>query len=305
MPDVTFGLGVVSSPVNLINSFDGFGSVPISTISPGTLVFTNGFGNLTIVVSGAGFAATPTGTVTAGTISSIEVRFGGVTQFTITGLSLAATAVQNAALQDGTGFNNAALENLFLPLGYHFFGNASDDILLATSTSTEGVLLNFTGNDFFETGGGRDNIWLGDGDDTGRGGTGNDTFEGGLGNDKLFGDSGRDVLRGQDGADSLSGGTDADRLDGGSGKDTLNGGTGNDTMVGGTAADTFVFKAGDGIDRITGFNAAQDLIDLAPATPHSFVAVGATDTLLTYGTLGDQVLLVGVDLATANTITFI
>ncbi len=305
MPDVTFGPGVDSSPVNLINAFDGFGSVPISTISPNLLVFTNGFANLTIVVNGAGFAATPTGTLTAGTISSIEVRFGAVTQFTITGLTLLATAVQTAALQDATGFNNAALEDLFLPLGFHYIGNAFDDELLATSTSTEGVLLNFTGNDLFETRGGRDNIWLGDGNDTGRGGNGNDTFEGGLGNDKLFGEAGRDVLRGQDGNDGLSGGTEADRLEGGAGKDTLNGGTGNDTMAGGSAADTFVFKAGDGIDRIIGFNAAQDVIDLAPATPHSFVAAGANDTLLTYGTLGDQVLLVGVDLATANTISFL
>jgi Ca2+-binding RTX toxin-like protein len=85
----------------------------------------------------------------------------------------------------------------------------------------------------------------------------------------------------------------------------MDGGTGIDTMTGGGAADTFVFRAGDGIDRITGFDAEVDRIDLETGAPCSFAAAGAFDTVLNYGTLGDQGLLVGVDLATADTITFI
>jgi hypothetical protein len=170
MPVVSFGLGVNSSPVNMINAFNGFGSVPLSSFSLTQLVYTNGLGTLTIVVSGSGFGLSGGGSLTAGNVSGMEVRFGAVTQFTMTGLDLLANAIQQAAVLDANGFDNAATEDLFLPLGYHHFGNLYDDVLLATSISNEGVLLDFSGNDNFETGGERDNIWLGGGDDTGRGG---------------------------------------------------------------------------------------------------------------------------------------
>ena len=49
---------------------------------------------------------------------------------------------------------------------------------------------------------------------------------------------------------------------------------------------------------------ARDRIDLAPGTSHTLAEAGS-DVLLGYGTSGDQVLLVGIDLAAAAGIVFI
>lgn len=142
--------------------------------------------------------------------------------------------------------------------------------------------------------GGNDRASLGDGDDTCygdagddrlsggggadylAGGTGGDTLSGGLGNDSLYGDggddrldggagadrlsggSGRDVLAGGADNDSLDGGSENDVLNGGSGDDFLSGGTGDDRLTGGSGRDVFYFRADDGKDVVTDFQAGVD-----------------------------------------------
>ena len=141
----------------------------------------------------------------------------------------------------------------------------------------DGGAINLTGDDLFRTNGGFvETIFPG---------SGNDSAFGGGSFDVIHRGNGRDILHGDGGDDQLIGGNHGD-------------------AVFGNGADRFVFKSGDGIDRINDFNAAQAVIDLPSGTTFSLVGAGA-DTLLDYGTVGDQVLLVGVDLATANTITFI
>ena len=148
-------------------------------------------------------------------------------------------------------------------------------------------------------------MFLGHGNDTGLGGTGNDTLDGGLGADQLFGEAGHDRLLGRDGSDLLVGGIGVDRLEGGLGKDRLNGGTGNDTMPGNAGADWFILLKGDGIDRITDFNVALDLIDLPLGLGLITVASTPLNSLVSYGALGDQVLLVGIGEAEAALLQFV
>jgi Ca2+-binding RTX toxin-like protein len=67
------------------------------------------------------------------------------------------------------------------------------------------------------------------------------------------------VLDGAGGNDVLKGGAGNDTLKGGAGNDFLAGGSGNDLLTGGTGNDTFAFDSfGEGVDRITDFNKAQD-----------------------------------------------
>ena len=81
--------------------------------------------------------------------------------------------------------------------------------------------------------------------------------------DTLWGNDGRDLIHGMVGNDTLYGGAGNDRIFGQSGDDTIIGGTGQDRMTGQFGDDTFVFNFGDGVDRITDFNArGDDTIDL-------------------------------------------
>ena len=100
-------------------------------------------------------------------------------------------------------------------------------------------------NDFISGLGGKDKIFAG---------AGNDIVLGGDGKDKLFGGSGNDML---------SGGNGKDHIFGGWGDDIIDGGAGRDKLFGGWGADTFVFAAGDGKDKIIGFEDGRDMIDLS------------------------------------------
>ncbi len=127
---------------------------------------------------------------------------------------------------------------------------------------------------------GADSLFGGPGDDDLRGGLGADVLRGGYGNDLLSGGSGRDRLFGQGGDDRLLGGNGLDRLSGQEGDDVLGGGagddelrghdgadtligaTGDDVLLGGTDADVFVFRPGDGNDRVVDFSDNEDRLDL-------------------------------------------
>lgn len=85
------------------------------------------------------------------------------------------------------------------------------------------------------------------------------TIIGGSGNDSLFGGSGKDSLNGGDGKDSLFGDKDADILQGGKGNDTLWGGAGNDSLYGGSGNDVFIYKPGEGTDKIFDYSSGDML----------------------------------------------
>lgn len=62
--------------------------------------------------------------------------------------------------------------------------------------------------------------------------------------------AGKDTLKGNKGNDKLYGQAGADKLYGGAGNDTLWGGAGNDILYGNSGKDVFVYKPGEGTDKI-------------------------------------------------------
>jgi Ca2+-binding RTX toxin-like protein len=95
---------------------------------------------------------------------------------------------------------------------------------------------------------------------------GNDILWTGIGADTLDGGEGDDALHAGAGNDSLLGGSGADRLDGGLGADRLDGGTGDDLLLGGRGGDTYLYRIGDGADRIS---------DLGPTKETDRLLLGA------------------------------
>ncbi|CAO3355181.1 beta strand repeat-containing protein [Azospirillum palustre] len=216
---------------------------------------------------------------------------------------------------------------------------------LTSYTLTDGVeTLTYTGVAAFAgTGNALDNLIAGGaGADTLDGGFGADTLIGGLGDDVYVVDSvGDTVIEGTDaGIDEVrttlsaftlgdtverlvfQGGGDAsgvgngldnwlagnvgnDTLDGGAGNDTLLGGLGNDVLTGGSGADLFAFAAGDGLDSITDFDAAQgDRIGLAAGQAYSVDTNANGDAVIVYGT-GDIVTLAGIQPAAVSSAWFV
>jgi len=96
------------------------------------------------------------------------------------------------------------------------------------------------------------------------GGAGNDKLWGGNGNDKSYGGTGNDTLTGDAGNDLLNGGAGTDTIYSHIGNDTIRGGAGDfDQLWGGSGADTFLFRRGDGHDRIRDFStSSNDILDL-------------------------------------------
>ena len=76
----------------------------------------------------------------------------------------------------------------------------------------------------------------------------------------MYGGWGDDTLDGQWGNDYLNGQWGNDTLYGGDGNDTLEGGAGNDVLNGGAGKDRFVFRAGDGVDIIRGFQKGDKIV---------------------------------------------
>lgn len=131
------------------------------------------------------------------------------------------------------------------------------------SGSARADLINLgAGNDTGTGGGGDDRLIGGSGRDRLLGGSGADKLKGGYGNDVLLGGAGSDVIHGGGQNDRLSGQSGHDRLIGAAGADVLSGGLGNDTMAGGSGRDTFVFGNANGADRIVGFQAGIDRLNL-------------------------------------------
>ncbi len=164
-----------------------------------------------------------------------------------------------------------------------FGGDGSDEVYGGAQADR---LLGQSGEDIIFGEDGRDRIW---------GGDDNDTICGGNSDDLVFGELGNDMIHGGEGND---------RLYGNAGFDTIEGGAGDDILFGGFNADNFVFKPGDGNDRIGDFDAANlfERIDLS-AYGHSvdFLSLIAGSNQTLDGaelalSAHDSILLLGVSL---------
>lgn len=229
-------------------------SVP-SDLGPSVVTLT---GDLSVGLNGS----------VSGTMTGLTTIFAGspAENITITGLSLDISTLQ--AAYDSEVTDPGAVEAILLPLGWDVTTNDNVDFLPEGSVNSDGVVLNFSGNDVFNLLGGDDEVWSGDGDDEIYGGKGNDTLSGGAGEDKVVGGKGddelsggedKDVLIGGKGSDFMSGGGDNDRLVGGSGVDGLFGGDGRDNLKGGADNDFLwgedqkdALYGGDGEDVLFG-----------------------------------------------------
>jgi Ca2+-binding RTX toxin-like protein len=177
-------------------------------------------------------------------------------------LAFAGCVVRNAGLIEAP---NAA-----------FRGGAGDDIIGNSGRITGDVLCS-GGNDIFRGAGGvlDGALFGGDGNDTLASGQADDILSGESGNDILAGGGGDDLIYGGAGNDLLRGDAGDDTLRGGNGADTLRGGAGDDFLYGGAGADVFVFRRGDGDDRIADFENGTDRIDLRDFALASFAALSA------------------------------
>lgn len=163
-------------------------------------------------------------------------------------------------------------------------GGAGDDLLNGGAGNDR--LLGGAGDDQLNGGAGRDLLNGDAGNDTLNGGAGTDTLNGGGGDDVLNGGAGNDILNGGAGNDKLNSGAGADVLNGGGGRDVLIGGRGNDILTGGTDKDTFVFRNGDGHDRITDFQDGIDLIEFksgAKGLGDLRITQSGADAVIAYG----------------------
>ncbi len=245
MPTITFAPGVASSPLLIASLIDTFIFGASITSASATLV-TAQSGTVSFELSGTGFTFGQIGGVpvfTGGLVDGLITRDSGVLQVTISNVGIAAVALQNAALQENSGADTAAVENLLLAQNWTYFGRANADVLLQSAVSADGVPINLAGDDSFYGGGGNDDLFLGDGDDLGRGGIGNDRLIGGNGIDRLYGDTGNDRLYGGLGNDTLNGGAGDDTVRGGAGNDELRDEGGSDRFDGGAGVDTLVLDS--------------------------------------------------------------
>lgn len=181
---------------------------------------------------------------------------------------------EDKILASGNVYTARLHENDERALIENAIGGDGDDAL--TGNAARNRLVGGLGDDSLYGGENLDRLLGGGGNDELYGGGARDRLIGRLDDDRLFGGEGDDILRGgqgddlvlgEAGADRLMGGRDADQVFGGLGEDTLRGGVGDDTLQGGEGrdflrggdgADRFVFKPGDGADRISDFQSSVD-----------------------------------------------
>ncbi|MCK0070592.1 M10 family metallopeptidase [Kordiimonas laminariae] len=213
--------------------------------------------------------------------------------------------------------DSAVTDNGRFDHGEQVTSGAGNDVIWSGDDSD--AIYGADGNDLIGGGQGDDTIYAAGGNDSVYGGKGDSTDTGtndyidlGAGNDVVFSGAGSDVIYGQAGADGLFSGGGNDTVDGGVGDDTLWGGAGNDTFTGGEGADTFVFASGHGDDRVTDFDATEDVLFLANATTdfQSAADVQAAASEQSGGVLidiggGDSVLLVGLSLNDLASVTYV
>jgi Ca2+-binding RTX toxin-like protein len=215
---------------------------------------------------------------------------------------------------------NVVTKSMLAGTGWSGFGLMADTLELLTMTpeivqSLKDIGVFVKGSAGFSSNA-EDNVLVGNEmDDTISGYAGNDVLFGLAGNDTLSGGNDSDTLYGGAGNDTLSGGKGSDFLYGGAGDDTLHayassytnydtdanyleGGTGNDTLRGAYGSDTYFFNLGDGQDTIYESAAADstsvDVVEFGAGITAADVTLMRTNTYdlaITYGSLGDQVIV--------------
>ncbi len=166
-------------------------------------------------------------------------------------------------------------------------------------------------DDTIDAGAGHDLVVAGRGNDIVDAGSGNDLVVAGRGNDTVQAGSGNDLVFGGRGNDVIDGGSGRDFIFGGRGNDTITGGTGNDYLFGGRGSDTFVFRRGDGVDRVFDFETTRayrhftlegDKITIDVDGVDSFADLMAHADQVGYSTVldfgnGDKLILYGTQLS--------
>ncbi len=142
------------------------------------------------------------------------------------------------------GIFNSKKTAVTLPAATKTFKAASYSKLVTVDASAASSTINLAGNKLA-------NYFIA--------GNNGSTLDGSTGNDTLNGGAGKDNLIGGNGNDSLYGGAGADILSGGKGNDTLWGGAGSDSLYGGAGNDTFIYRAGEGTDKIFDYSAGDML----------------------------------------------
>ena len=205
------------------------------------------------------------------------------------------------AQDDTANVGGVVIEGSFL-VRHDLTTNAILDKILVLDTDIEHLLI--TGGskaDQLMAGTGADTLVGSGGNDTLRGGTGNDLLNGGAGTDTAdYSDKGFAVVVTLNGAnaavvsvngfaedtirniENVTGGFDADTLTGDAAANTFTGGGGADILTGGAGADRFVFtQSTGGVDTITDFTSAVDLIVISAAGFGGGLTAGAGVTLVT------------------------
>ncbi len=289
MTKIKFSSDVTGSPLSVLDYLNIM-ALQATTISQSTTEVVREFGALTFTIGLSDDGVT---------IDSLTIDDGGSTVMTMTDIGVDNLLYQLAIVSELFASDPAAIENLFMPLGWNYKGNSHDDILLSGTTNADGVLINLSGDDVVRLRKGNDKFDLGDGDDKGYGGKGSDEIWGGAGDDFLKGGKGADTLHAGTGDDELFGGKGADTLIGDSGDNIFIGGKGDDMMVAGDGIDTFIFNAGHGDDVLSNFDAGVDTMQFVDLTAITYTEVG-DDVLVNYGS--GSVLVLDTDLADFNVI---
>lgn len=203
-------------------------------------------------------------------------------------------------------------ENLVLRGNAAINGYGNDAANRIQGGSGNNFLFGGLGSDSLAGGAGADSLDGGEDSDRLDGGADNDYLFGGLGAgaDTLLGGGGADSLDGGDGADSLNGGTENDLILGGAGNDTLEGDAGDDILFGEAGADIFVYRTGDGADRINDFTVGVDRIRVSGTGVTSFSQLQAlleqdgTDAGIVFDAT-NKIVLQGVNIATLTAADFL
>ena len=146
--------------------------------------------------------------------------------------------------------------------GDDLFGEAGDDLLVGGAL--DDWLIGGSGNDVLNAGGGSGNV-----------------LAGGEGDDRLIGADMSLTATREDGSDWLAGNDGNDLIRGRGGDDFIEGGEGADTLDGGRGSDIFIYRSGDGVDRVQDAGDAatdRDVLDFGADIAPSDVTVVASSS---------------------------